>query len=95
MACCCDGITDLGCINYCDTVSTGFTAPSTATFRISLIESGGYLNVSGTIGNEITFTNPFNEDSVTLFQILLNGQPQILNGNNCFKIEVNPGKDLT
>lgn len=94
-ACCENGIINLGCINHCDTVETTYTAAATATYVISIVGSGGYLEVSGTIGNEITFANPFNEDSVTVFQILRDGEPVSVSGKDCFQITVNAGVDLT
>lgn len=95
MSDCCSGITDLGCVGFCDTIETGYTAASTATYVISIVGGGGFIEVSGTAGSEITFTNVFNEDSVTIFQIILNGTPVSLNSKNCFQVKVNPGIDLT
>lgn len=95
MSDCCDGINDLGCVGFCDTVETGVTAAATATYIISVVGSGNYLEVAGTLGSEITFTNPFNEDSVTIFKILRNGVEVTLNDKNCFQVKVNPAIDLT
>lgn len=92
--CCTDGTFDLGCIGFCDTIETGVTAPATDTYIISIIGAGGFLEVSGTIGAEITFTNVFNEDSITIFQILRDGTPQERSGKDCFQIKVNPGISL-
>lgn len=94
MSCCDDGVNNLGCVNHCDTIETGYTAAATDTYVISVVGSGGYLEVSGTLGSEITFTNPFNEDTVVKFQILRNGAAVTLNGKDCFQVTINAGVDL-
>lgn len=92
--CCSDGALNLGCVGFCDTIETGVLAPSTGTYVISLIGSGGYASYAFTIGTEITFTNPFNEDSVAVFQILLDGEPVSSGIYECFQIKVNPAISL-
>lgn len=94
MDCCEDGYLDLGCVGFCDTIETGVTAPATDTYVISLVGAGGYASYSFTSGQEITFTNPFNEDSVAIFQILRNGVAISSGVYECFKVKVNAGVSL-
>lgn len=92
---CCDNILDLGCVGYCDTIETGVTAPATATYKISLVGSGGVVEYDFTSGAEIRFTNPFNEDSVAVFQILRNGVPLTSGVYDCFQVKVKSGLNTT
>lgn len=88
MSDCCAEIYDLGCVGFCDTISTGVTAPATDTYVISLVGVGGYASYTFTIGTEITFTNPFNEDSVSVFQILRGGVAISSGIYDCFQVRV-------
>lgn len=95
MADCCDNTpVDLGCVGFCDTISTGVNAPATGTYVISLIGAGGYASYTFTIGQEITFTNPFNEDAIAIFQILRNGEPVLSGIYDCFQVKVNAAINL-
>lgn len=87
---CCDNILDLGCIGFCDTIQTGIIAPATATYVISIVGIGAIATVSITSGAEIAFANPFNEDAVTVFQVLYNGTVLESGIYDCFSIKVNP-----
>lgn len=95
MADCCSSIEDLGCINFCDTIYTGYTAEATGTYVISIVGGGGYIEVAGTLGAELYFDNVFNEDAITIFQILYNGTVKTVNSNDCFQVKVNAGIDFT
>lgn len=75
-------------------IQTGLTAPATDTYVISLVDSGGYIEVEIDSGDEIVFTNPFNEDAVAIFQILRDGVALTLDGNDCFQVKVNSGISL-
>lgn len=91
---CCDNIYDLGCIGFCDTISTGVDAATTGTYVISLVGGGGIASYTFTAGDEITFTNPFNEDSVAVFQILKDGEP-VANGiYDCYQVTVRSGVNI-
>lgn len=94
MADCCTNIMDLGCVGFCDTISTGVTAPATDTYVISLIGAGGYASYDFTIGEEIAFENPFNEDSTAVFQILRNGVAITSGIYDCFQVKVTAGINL-
>lgn len=87
---CCSSITDLGCFGFCDTIETGVTAPATDTYLIEDTTRAAHFEVSGTIGTEITFTNVFNEDSVTVFKIK-RGASYI---GNCYQVNIRPSVDL-
>lgn len=88
MSDCCSNILDLGCVGFCDTIETGVNAPATDTYVISLVGVGGYASYDFTIGTEITFTNPFNEDDVAVFQILRNGVV-VENGiYDCYQVKI-------
>lgn len=94
MADCCSNTLDLGCVGFCDTISTGITAPDTGTYVISLIGAGGVASFDFTIGEEIRFTNPFNEDATAIFQILRNGTV-VENGiYDCYEVKVTAGMTL-
>lgn len=94
MSDCCDNIYDIGCIGFCDTIETGVSAPATDTYIIVLVGAGGYASYSFTIGQEITFTNPFNEDDTVIFQITRNGEV-ISNGiYDCFQVKIKPAISL-
>lgn len=92
--CCQNTPLDLGCVGFCDTISTGVNAPSTGTYVISLVGAGGYASYDFTNGEEITFTNPFNEDAVAVFQILKDGSPVTSGIYDCFQVKVNAGVNL-
>lgn len=92
--CCTDGFLDLGCVGFCDTIETGVNAPATGEYVISLVGVGGYASYTFTIGTEITFENPFNEDSVAVFQILRNGEPLSSGVYECFQVKINPAISL-
>lgn len=92
---CCSQTLDLGCVDFCGTISTGVLAPATDTYIISLVGAGGYASFDFTIGEEIVFENPFNEDSVSVFQILRNGEPVMSGIYDCFQVKVTAGIDLT
>lgn len=91
---CCDNILDIGCVGFCDTIETGVSAPATDTYVISLVGAGGFASYTFTIGQEITFTNPFNEDSVTVFQILRNGVAVSSGVYDCFQVTIKPAISL-
>lgn len=91
---CCDNILDIGCVGFCDTIETGVSAPATDTYVISLVGAGGFASYTFTIGEEITFTNPFNEDSVTVFQILRNGVAVSSGIYDCFQVTIKPAISL-
>lgn len=93
--CCTNGSLDLGCVGFCDTISTGVLAPEDGTYVISLIGAGGFVSYEFTEGEEIAFTNPFNEDAVAVFQILLDGIPLESGIYDCFQVKVNAGVNLT
>lgn len=91
---CCENILDLGCVGFCDTIETGVNAPATDTYVISVIGAGGTASYDFTIGEEIRFTNPFNEDATATFQILRNGAV-VQNGiYDCYKVKVTAGMTL-
>lgn len=92
---CCSSILDIGCIGFCDTISTGVTAPASDTYVISVVGSGGYASYVFTAGQEITFTNPFNEDSTVIFQILRDGAVISSGIYDCFQVEVKSGINIT
>lgn len=95
MADCCSSTLNLGCVGFCGTISTGVLAPATGTYVISLIGAGGYASFDFTEGEEITFTNPFNEDSVAVFQILRSGNPiEDEAEHDCFQVQVTAGINL-
>ena len=93
---CCTSIADLGCVNFCDTVSTGVIAPATRTYVIEDTTRGAHFELAGTAGVQLTFINVFNEDSITVFKIL-DGAAYISNssGNDCFQVAIKSGGDLT
>lgn len=93
-ACCDSGINNLGCVNFCGTVETGLAAPSTGSYVIEYQNKGGYAAYTFTIGTEITFTNPFNEDEVVIFKIRKDGAYLSLNDKDCFQITTNAGVSL-
>lgn len=94
MANCCESILDLGCINFCDSIATGLTASATDTYTIVDVNNDNYFTVDFTEGDPITFTNRFNEDRVTVFQVK-RGNTIIQSGDyDCFKVTVNPGTGL-
>lgn len=91
---CCENIQDLGCFGFCDTIVTGVEAPASGTYIISLVGGGGIASYEFTAGDEITFTNPFNEDSVAVFQILMDGTP-VSNGiYDCYQVKVTSGVNI-
>lgn len=85
---------DLSCVGFCGTISTGVLAPATDIYVISLIGAGGFASYSFTAGEEITFTNPFNEDAIAVFQILRNGVPVTSGIYDCFQVKVTAGVSL-
>lgn len=84
-------------MNFCDTVETGLTAPSTGTYTIAIVGGGNYADVDFTIGQSISFTNIFNENMVTVFQVQKpNGDlMEATDGSTCFSIEVTSGANQT
>lgn len=92
--CCTNGSLDLGCVGFCGTIETGVNAPATDTYVISLVGVGGYASYTFTVGTEITFTNPFNEDAVAVFQILRNGVALTSGVYDCFQVKVNAAISL-
>lgn len=94
MADCCSNIYDLGCVGFCDTIETGVTAPATGTYVISLIGAGGVASFDFTAGEEIRFVNPFNEDSVAVFQILRSGIVVENGVYDCYEVKVTAGLTL-
>ena len=99
---CCNGITDLGCYNFCDRrFDTGIVEskpPTTYTFEIvGTGETFTGLSATGlTIKFNIPSTTSFNEDSTVLFTITsAAGVPLTSGGNNCFSIFIKPGIDKT
>lgn len=88
MADCCENIMDLGCVGFCDTIETGVNAPATDTYVISVIGAGGTASYDFTIGEEIAFGNPFNEDAITVFQILRNGTAVQSGIYDCFQVKI-------
>ncbi len=101
MADCCSTILDLGCEGFCDTVTvTGVTAPVAGTYTVSIVNGGGFSTLTGVLlGAVISFTNVFNEDAITVFQILdtQNNDAPLTNaaGDNCFQIRITPSLVLT
>lgn len=93
---CCSSIYNLGCVNFCDTVVTGLTATSTGTYTIKVIDGGNYAEYSFTIGQAISFTNIFNENGITVFQVLNpSGTAMTRSGSDCLQVEVTTGFDFT
>lgn len=92
--CCTSGSLDLSCVGFCDTISTGVIAPATDTYIISLVGAGGYASFDFTAGEEIAFTNPFNEDAIAVFQILRNGVALTSGIYDCFQVKVNAAISL-
>lgn len=93
--CCPDGFNDLGCINMCDTITTGLTATSTGVYKLSLIPGGGYYTQTFTIGASLNFTNVLNENGVTIFSVQNpSGTTMILGGKSCFKVQIKTALSL-
>lgn len=95
---CCTKIRDLGCIRFCDNVSTGINAPATGIYTI-VLENGNFYSrtTNTTIGSEIIFTNYLNEDGVTTFRVKNSSGTVIshADGSDCLRVRVSPGVDTS
>lgn len=96
MSACCDTIENLGCVGMCEVINTSIVASLTGEYIISTVTGGGVLTLDLTVGEVISFTNIFNEDSITIFTIKdPNGNLVERNGAECFQVKVNAGADFT
>lgn len=78
----------------CDTIATGLTAAATGDYVITW--EGYSKTVSLLIGEPINFENPFNEDTLTVFQIKNPSGSYVTSGGaDCFRIRINVSVDVS
>ncbi len=98
--CCTVGVTDLGCVGFCDTITiTGAAASIAGVYTVRIIGTEITTTVTLGVGEVPSFTNVFNESSVIVVRVT--GPGTATNaltdaaGNDCFEIIIKPSLILT
>lgn len=89
---CCETYIDLGCLDSCDTIETGYTTDETGTHVVVFdwLNTRREVEVEFEISDSVDIAATiFNESSEVIFKVQKPGGTYITDGNTeCFKVDL-------